>query len=198
MLDNLFQSLLALSGWEALATLLGLLYIILIIRESIWAWPSAFISTLIYTVLFWEGQLPLQALLNAYYLLMAVYGFWSWRKTQHHEPLKVHRKPLGFHIGFVFIGAGLTLSLGLYLTQTGDSLSPYLDAGVMVFSVMNTYLVARKVLENWLYWILINSAAILLYWQSGFYLTIALFVVYFFMAWIGLRRWYRVWQEQTA
>lgn len=196
MLENLWHSILALSGWEAIATLLGLMYIILIIKESLWAWPSAFFSTLIYTVLFWEGQLPLQAVLNAYYLIMAIYGFWAWHSGQNHEPVHVHIKPFSFHVTFIVVGTLLTIALGTYLTQTGGSISPYLDAGVMVFSVMNTYLVTRKVLENWGYWIVINSAAIVLYWQSGFYLTIVLFMVYFVMAIIGLQQWRQRWQQQ--
>jgi len=74
--DTLWQAVLQLSGWEAVVMLLGVAYIILAIKVSIWAWPSAFLSTLIYTIVFWEANLPLQSTLHLYYLLMAVYGFW--------------------------------------------------------------------------------------------------------------------------
>ncbi|HEC72854.1 MAG TPA: nicotinamide riboside transporter PnuC, partial [Methylophaga aminisulfidivorans] len=73
MIDAIIQGFYALSGWEVFAAALGMAYVILAARESQWCWPMAFISTLIYTILFWEGQLPMQALLNFYYMGMAVY-----------------------------------------------------------------------------------------------------------------------------
>jgi len=82
MIDAAINGLLALSAWEVTAALLGMAYVILAARESQWCWPMAFISTLIYTVLFWEGQLPMQALLNFYYMAMAIYGFVLWRQHQ--------------------------------------------------------------------------------------------------------------------
>lgn len=197
----------AVVNWETFAMLLGLLYIVLIIRQSIWAWPSAFVSTFIYTLLFWEGQLPLQSVLNAYYLGMAVYGFWLWRRQAHatqlsgkpapddttipHQtaPLQIHRLSFHNHLLIIISGTLISWALGAYLTKIEFSVSPYLDAAVMVFSMMNTYLVARKVLENWLYWMVINSVAIYLYWQTEFYSTVVLMAVYLVMAVIGYQKW---------
>ena len=90
----------------------------------------------------------------------------------------------------------MSLVTGFYLRETGASQSPYLDAGVTVFSVLNTWLMAQKVLQNWLYWIIIDSAAIVLYYQTGFYATIAMFVVYLILAIIGLIRWNHHFQQQ--
>ncbi|MBN2646233.1 MAG: nicotinamide mononucleotide transporter [Thiotrichales bacterium] len=184
------------SPWEWLAVALGIAYVLLAAKQSKWAWPSAFVSTLIYTLLFWQEQLPMQALLNAYYLLMAVYGFWLWQQstptTQQINPIQgvqIHRKPLGFHLGFITIGFLLSLSIGWFLQNQAQSQLPYLDAAVTVFSVMNTFLMARKVLENWLYWIVIDSFAIVLYWHSGFYPTLLMFSLYLVLAWYGYRRW---------
>lgn len=198
----------AIVHWETLAMMLGLLYIVLIIRQSIWAWPSAFASTFIYTLLFWEGQLPLQAVLNAYYLGMAVYGFWLWRRqtrqgdTQDKDSvspsLVIHRLPLKRHLMMIVSGLLISWGLGAYLTHIAFSISPYLDAVIMVFSMMTTYLVAHKVLENWLYWMVINSVAIYLYWQTGFYSTVVLMSVYLVMAVIGYRKWTQELATQSA
>jgi len=188
--DEALTALAALSGWEAIATLLGIAYVILAIRQSIWAWPSAFVSTLIYTILFWQAQLPLQSLLNAYYLAMAVYGFWLWHQPpQSDKAIQVHQQTFGFHLSFLLLGSLLTWGIGSYLQSGNYSAAPYLDAGVMIFSVLNTYLMARKLLENWLYWLVINSAAMYLYWLSGFYLTIVMFMLYFVLAIIGYLTW---------
>jgi nicotinamide mononucleotide transporter len=179
MIDPIWQAILQLSGWEAIAMLLGLVYIILAIKESIWAWPSAFVSTLIYTILFWEGQLPLQAILNFYYLIMATYGFWLWKQPdQSASQTFITNKPFSFHLIFVFIGGILTLFLGWFNAENNLSKLPYLDSFVMVFSMMNTFLMAKKIIENWLYW------------QAEFYLTIVLFVIFLVLVVIGYRKWH--------
>lgn len=197
LLTDVFNALLAQSGWEWLAASLGILYVIFAAKESIWCWPMAFMSTIIYTVLFWEGQLPMQALLNFYYMGMAVYGFMLWRKHDDSgETLKISTRPLKFHL--LFIGSGLILSylIAQYLISLGTRL-PYLDAGVMVFSIMTTVLMAKKIMENWLYWIVIDSAAIALYWQTGFYVTIIMFIVYLVLAVYGYKSWRKLHNSPT-
>lgn len=189
---TVWENVLSLSGWEVLATLLGIAYVVLATRESIWCWPAAFVSTLIYTALFWEGQLPMQALLNAYYLLMAVYGWTLWRKhADHKNDLAISTRPAHFHLAFITTGSVLTLLTAYYLENVVESRLPYLDAAVTVFSVMNTVLMARKILENWLYWLVIDAAAIALYWQTGYYVTITMFAVYLVLAVIGYLSWRR-------
>lgn len=184
------NAFLAQSGWEWIAASLGIGYVILAAKESIWCWPAAFASTLIYTLLFWQGQLPMQALLNVYYMGMAVYGWRLWRTDREdNEVLVISTRPGRFHIGFVMSGVILSLVTAYYLEQVIGSRLPYLDAFVTVFSVMNTVLMARKVLESWIYWIVINAAAIALYFQTGYYVTIVMFMVYLVLAIYGYKSW---------
>lgn len=193
LITRVIDALLAQSGWEWLAAGLGILYVVLAARESIWCWPAAFFSTLIYTVLFWEGQLPMQAFLNFYYLVMAVYGFTVWKKRSNAEDnIEIHTKSWRFHIAYVLVGSVLAVAIGYYLSTNVDNRLPYLDALVTVFSIMTTVLMARKVLENWIYWIVINSLAIALYWQTGFYVTIIMFMVYFVLALYGFKNWQKI------
>lgn len=187
------------SGWEVFAASLGIIYIILAARESQWCWPFAFVSTVIYTVLFWEGQLPMQALLNFYYMGMAVYGYLLWKKHGNIEDnLIITSWSWLLQIQFVIIGAFLTYIVGIYLTHYQLSQSPYLDAGVTVFSVMNTWLMAQKILQNWPYWIVINSAAIVLYVQNGFYATVVMFSIYFILATAGYISWQKRYRQQLS
>lgn len=193
LFNDILQAFLAQSGWEWLAASLGILYVILAAKESVWCWPSAFISTIIYTVLFWDGQLPMQALLNFYYMAMAIYGFMLWnKKSDVEDRLQISNKPLKFHLIYIFTGLVVSGLIGLYLSTYPDTQLPYLDALVMVFSVMTTVLMARKVIENWLYWIVIDSFAIALYWQTGFHVTIAMFLVYLVLAFYGYINWYKI------
>lgn len=185
------------SGWELFAALLGIAYIIFAAKESQWCWPLAFISTFIYTVLFWEGQLPMQALLNFYYMGMAIYGFLLWRKHgTTEENLAITSWSWSKQAVFLLIATLISVVTAYYLDVTETSQNPYLDASVTIFSVMNTWLMAKKVIQNWLYWVVIDSAAIVLYIQSGYYATVILFSVYTILAMIGFLSWRQLYKIQ--
>jgi len=199
MTSIVINALLIMSGWEIIASLLGIGYVILAARESQWCWPLAFVSTLIYTILFWEGQLPMQALMNFYYMGMAVYGYLLWRKHGNTEDnLAISSWSWSQQVLFLAIGVVLTIATASYLNSIDASQSPYLDAGVTVFSILNTVLMARKVLQNWLYWIVIDAAAIVLYAQNGYYATIVMYSVYLILAVIGFISWQNLYKQQTV
>jgi len=128
------ESLLALSGWEVFASLLGIAYVILAARESQWCWPFAFLSTFIYTLLFWDGNLPMQAILNFYYMAMAVYGYLLWRRHGNTESiLLISSWSWSRQLLFLLFGSLISLIVGFYLENQLHSQNPYLDAGVIVF-----------------------------------------------------------------
>lgn len=185
-----------LSGWEVIATILGIVYVILAAKESIWCWPSAFISSLIYAVVFWEGQLLMQAILYVFYTGMAIYGFLLWKHHDANDEV-LHVNSWGWlnHLIFITVATILSLGIGYYLSNYTDTRLPYLDASVMIFSIINTFLMARKVLENWLYWLIIDVFAIYLYWKTGFYPIIILFIVYLVLAVYGFKEWRKSFQK---
>lgn len=187
------------SAWEIAAALMGVAYILLAAKESQWCWLFAFLSTLVYTALFWEGQLPMQALLNFYYMGMAIYGFWLWQKhgTQT-QALTISRWRWVKHLTFMSVGIVISALVSLYLQKTGQSQSPILDAYTTVFSVMNTWLIAKKVLENWLYWVVIDAAATVLYFQTGYYATMLLFVLNTILAIVGYISWVKLYRQQQS
>ena len=196
-INPVIDAFLALSPWEVLATILGISYVILAAKESFWCWPAAFVSTLIYTVLFWEGQLPMQAILNFYYMGMAIYGYQLWhKKSAPEDKLQVTTLSLPQHLIYIFGATTLSIIIG-YLTATTASKLPFLDSAIMVFSVINTYLMAQKILENWIYWLVIDAAAIYLYWQTGFYVTIIMFGLYLVLAFYGYLEWSKCFKEQS-
>ena len=197
--EVIINGFLALSYWEILATILGIAYVILAAKESFWCWPAAFISTLIYTVLFWEGQLPMQAILNFYYMGMAIYGYQLWhKKAAQEDAFRVTKLSLSKHLIYLFVASALSLIIGYYLAEYTSTKLPYLDAAVMIFSVINTYLMAQKILENWIYWLVIDAAAIYLYWQTGFYVTIIMFGLYLVLAVYGYLEWNKSLKESST
>ncbi len=199
MLQDIIQAVHQMSGWEITAALMGVAYILLAAKESQWCWLFAFLSTLVYTALFWEGQLPMQALLNFYYMGMAVYGFWLWRKHggAQTETLQISRWCGWQHAVFIVVGIIISSLVSLYLQNTGQSQSPVLDAYTTVFSVMNTWLIAKKILENWLYWMVIDAAATVLYVQTNYYATAALFVLNTVLAVAGFIIWVKLYKQQS-
>lgn len=186
--SQLLQQLSAQSGLEALAVVLALAYVWLAAKQNIWCWPCALFSTAIYSYVFWEVTLPFHAALNAYYMFMAIYGWQQWQKHCD-ENVSIQRWPLNRHVFFMV----LLSIVSLLLSAAGASLFAaeylYLDAFITVFSVFATVLVARKVLENWLYWIVIDAVAVYLYLAKGLVLTGFLFVIYSLFAIYGYWQW---------
>lgn len=183
---------------EVVAVVLAIAYVLLAAKESIWCWPCAFISTGLYTWLFWEVSLPFQSALNAYYLLMAVYGWYKWRKQIEEKVLPVSSWFMQKHVKVIL---GLIACSAALIFATSNVLnSDYLvlDAAITVFSVYVTWMMANKILQNWLYWIVINSAAAWLYWQQGLVLSSVLFAGYVLFAVYGYFSWSKSQQQALA
>lgn len=182
------EQLVAQSGWEAIAVVLALAYVWLAARQNIWCWPCALISTGIYVWLFWEVSLPFNSMLNAYYLIMAVYGWLKWKRIDQAGQSVVRWAARRHILAIVLltVAGGLLGQLSLTVVS-GDYV--YLDALVTVFSLFTTLLVAHKVLENWLYWVFINGVAAYLYFVSGLVLTSVLFSLYAVFSVYGYFKW---------
>jgi nicotinamide mononucleotide transporter len=174
---------------ELLAVVLAILYVILAARQNIWCWPCAFIATGIYVYLFWEVTLVFQMLLNFYYILMAVVGFLSWKEGKDKSSLPVTRMNLKIHLLLVIFGSATTILLTKIGNQwfTGDWV--WLDAATAVFSVIATVMTARKKIDNWIYWLIVNPASAYLMYQSGLYLTCLLMLFYTAMSVYGFLNW---------
>jgi nicotinamide mononucleotide transporter len=197
--QSIVDAFIQMSAWEILAVLFGIAYILFAAKESLWTWLFAFLSTFIYTILFWDGALVSSSLLNFYYMIMAVYGFILWRNGGvEGEELEITRWSLKKNI-FIVISGILIAFLLAYLSDTyTEARFAYLDTFVMVFSVIATWMLANKVLENWLYWMVIDSAAIVLYWKSGYLATIVLFVLYVILAFYAYYSWWKTYHADRS
>ena len=177
---------------EALAVALGVAYLLLATRQKIACWYAAFASTAISVAVFWDVDLFMEAALNLFYMVMAVYGWWQWRRGgPSGGGLAVRRWGLGRHL--LAIGAVLAVSLvsGRMLSVGTDAAWPYLDSFTTWASVLATFMVARKILENWLYWFVIDGVSIFLYLDRGLHLYALLFVGYLAVCVFGYLGWRR-------
>jgi len=195
-LQSIIDAFSAMPIWELLAVVFGIAYILLAAKESLWTWLFAFMGTLIYTILFWNSALLSSSLLNFYYMGMAIYGFVLWRSGgKNGEELEITQWSVKKNIFLILSGFIIATIVG-YLSDTYTNAQfAYLDTFVMVFSVLATWMLANKVLENWIYWIVVDSAAVVLYWQSGYIATIVLFVLYVILAFYGYASWRKACRE---
>ncbi len=197
--QNLIISAQSMGGWEAVAVILAIAYLLLAVREKVLCWVFAFISTAIYTVLFWDVSLLMDAALNVYYMGMAVFGWYQWTRGGNNQSSGKHAltiRSMSKRQHALVIGATVVLSLvsGYLLSENSSAAWPYIDSFTTWASVITTWLVARKYLQNWLYWIVIDSVSVPLYIERGLSLTALLFVAYVVIAIIG----YFSWRAQTG
>ena len=180
---------------EALAVVLAVAYLVLAIRENRWCWPAGFGSSLLYLLVFYRAGLYMESALQLFYASIAVYGWWAWRP----QPgggvlLTIHRWPLRWHGMAAVVIAILTFGSGWLLARYTDAALPYLDSFVTWSAVLTTGMVARKLLENWLYWLVIDGVTLALALERGLHLTAALFALYLVLVVIGWRRWLATWK----
>jgi nicotinamide mononucleotide transporter len=137
-----------------------------------------------------EVGLYMESALQFFYIGMAVYGWWSWRGGDgaDHE-LKVSSWPLARHAVPLSLIMVATLLSGYLLGRFTDAAMPYLDSFTTWGAIVTTWMVARKILQNWHYWFVIDSLSVYLYISRGLYLTAMLFVLYLVLIVIGYRQW---------
>jgi nicotinamide mononucleotide transporter len=185
--------------WEGIAVLLALAYLLLATRENILCWYCALASTAIYSVLFLDVSLLMESALNVYYMVMAVYGWYQWNSGgEQHQGVSIRRLALSQHVLLITATVALSAVSGFFLSEHSSAVWPYVDSLTTWFSVVTTYMVARKILENWLYWIVIDAVSIPLYIDRGLQLTALLFVAYIAIAVYGYVSWHRHFVQQSA
>lgn len=180
------------TSWEMLAVVLSVTYLLLAIMQNIWCWIAAFISTLIYSILFFDASLLMDSALNIFYLIMAIYGWYSWKygnSKNKGDDLSISSYGFLRNLQIIIVLLIISSILGYIMANYTKADFAYLDTFTTVFAVFATYMLTKKVLENWLYWVIIDSVSIYIYINKGFYLTAILFVVYTVLAIFAFKQW---------
>jgi nicotinamide mononucleotide transporter len=184
---------------ETLAVFLGIGYLLLAMRESSLCWYCAFFSTALYVWIFGDVSLYMESALNVYYMAMAIYGWLQWQRGGADKSgVKIIRWTSKQHILGVVIILAASVTSGYLLSSNTAAKLPYLDSFTTWASVFTTIMVAQKVLENWLYWIVINSVSIYLYIDRGLDQTAAMFFLYLVLASIGFLTWKKAYDTQNG
>ncbi len=185
---------------EVIAVVLALVYVVLASLNSPWCWPFAFVSSALVSYQVWFAyRLLFDAGLNIFYAAMAVVGLWRWqtrRAARGPERVKpITALSLREHAYIIAGGLAVSLLCGV-LAQAYTKVSfPYLDALTTVFSVVGTFLLVERKLENWLYLLAMDVLYVYLYSAKGSALFAGLFVVYTLLAGVGYYNWRRLRME---
>ena len=180
------------TSWiEIVAAVLAVAYLLLAIRQRLECWAAAFVSSCLYVWVLFGARLYMESVLNGFYAAMAVYGFWQWRYVRSGAGPAVCRWPISRHLaGFAGVIC-LSLISSYYLRRFTPAAWPFVDSMVTWSSAFATFLVARKVYENWHWWLVIDSVSLGLYFTRRLYLTMLLFAVYLVLIVIGMQQWRR-------
>ena len=180
------------SPLEVIAVGFAIAYLLLAIRQNIWCWAAALLSTGLFVVVMYRATLYMESALQFFYIGMAVYGWNTWRAGKTGTGLlPVTTWPVSRHALAIAVILGLSWVSGVLLSRFSSAALPYLDSFTTWGAIVTTWMVARKILENWLYWFVIDGVSVLLYISRELYLTAALFVLYLILIVIGYWTWRR-------
>lgn len=182
---------------ESIAVLFSILYVILVARENIWCWAAAIISVSLYIFICYEAKLYAETVLQIFYLILAVVGYFLWKEIPNKQQLDIKELSIGNHALILISGIVFTLILGYILTIYTQAKLPLLDSFTTVFSIIATFMVIKKILENWLYFIAIDLVSIYLYNSRDLQQTAMLFALYTIIACIGYYNWIRLMQKDA-
>ncbi len=196
-------------GMGVAGTVASLIYLYYSIREKVWLWPWGILASVLSIGVFFTSRLYADMSLQFYYLVVSVYGWWYWtssltRKEKDEVPItKVSQKQslwlivIGVLVYGVLVMA--LLKIPLWLGIAGSEM-PYLDAATTAASFIATWMLARKIIEHWLIWIVVDLVSMGMYFykarvydhSADLYFYSFLFLVYTAGAYWGYRQWQEI------
>lgn len=196
--ELIINQLVQTSPLEWLGTITGFLCVYLAARENILNWPISIISVLCYAILFFEYHLFGDAALQIYFLGTAIYGWYFWKRNKQ-ENLKpiVSLRPREY---LLVAAAIIILSalLGYFLDHFTPTDVPYIDGTCTAISFVAQVLLTRKILQNWILWIIVDIIYVPLYLYKELALTAVLYMLFLVIAGIGYRDWKKTWKTTQA
>jgi nicotinamide mononucleotide transporter len=187
------------SWLEVLAALFGLANILLIVRRSVWNFPTALIMVTLTGVVLWEAKLYSDAGLQAFFFIVNILGWVLWARNRGAAgEIMVDRLGAAGQIVWITLAMAATYGWGLFMALNTDATNPWWDASVAMLSIAAQILMTRRYINNWHWWIVVNILSIGLYWHKQLYVFTGLYVVFLGMAVWGLIEWRRAEARQRT
>ncbi|HJU73976.1 MAG TPA: nicotinamide riboside transporter PnuC [Gemmatimonadaceae bacterium] len=182
---------------EVIAAVFGAIAVSLSARENVWSWPTAIVNVALYTIVFFQSRLYADMGLQVVYLVLSVYGWYNWlhggvQRTELHVSRATLRTLL---ITTVFVVVGSYILGSLLATRTNAAL-PYLDSALTVASLAAQWMMTRKILENWIIWIVLDVIYVPMFLSRGLFATSVLYAIFLVLAILGLITWRRSYLRQ--
>ncbi|MCH2229249.1 MAG: nicotinamide riboside transporter PnuC [Crocinitomicaceae bacterium] len=207
--ETLLGYVLETSMLEWIAVVTGLIYVILASYQSLWCWFFAIISSGLYVYICIDFDLYIESGLQLFYVAMAILGWFSWKKTEvsqtDNRNLNAAKNvstievwSLKIHLINIIVSGVAAFILGWIFENYTNQSNPYMDSFTTIFSLLATFMVTKRVLENWIYWIVIDLVAIFLYSSRGLYLSSILYTLFTFLAVFGLLSWYKEYKSSLS
>ena len=181
---------------EALAVLFAVIYLLLAVKQDVKCWFAAIISSTLYFFIMYKAGLYMEAWLQIFYIIMAFYGIQQWTVTNNNQSKFIVRSwRWNTHFWVIAIIIILAIITGLLLDKFTNAALPFLDGLTTWGAIITTYMVARRLLENWIYWFVIDMISIYLFLSRGLFLTAILFCIYLVIIFFGYRSWIKIRDE---
>ena len=190
-ITNVWEGIKATSIIEWLAVISSIIYVILAAKRLIVCWLFAFIGSALFVYLCYIGNLYIESVLQLFYVAMALIGWITWKNSNSdNSPIKIWR--LNKHLINILLSGVLAVIIGYIFDKYTMQANPYVDAFTTCYSLSATYMVTRKIIGNWIYWIVIDLVSIYLYAQRDYYLTAVQYGLFTLLAMYG----YMVWRKE--
>jgi nicotinamide mononucleotide transporter len=183
---------------EILATTTGLIYLVYSVEQNKLLWVFGLITSLLYIYVFYKAKIYADMGINFYYVIISIYGWIHWTNPGNLKARVLPVNSIKWKTGILLTLLTLILFLliSFVLTEYTDSDIALWDAFTTAASITATWMLARKMLEHWLIWIIVDSISAGLYIIKGLYPTVILFIVYTLLAVFGYIEWRKTWKSE--
>lgn len=184
---------------EVIGAILGLIFLYLEIKENVWLWPIGLLSSVFYVVIFYSAKFYADMGLQVYYVVISVYGWYKWWRGVGgtHDSLPIVHLTARLGVKLLIVTGALFFAIGEVLSRFTDSPIPYWDAFTTSLSIVATWMLAKKIIEQWWIWVIANFVSLCLYVWKGLYPSVVLFFFYTVMAVVGYYSWRKTLAEQN-
>jgi nicotinamide mononucleotide transporter len=181
---------------ELLATTMTLVCVVLTARQHIWCWPTGLVAVILYAYTFYEAKLYSDFGLQIFYVFMQIYGWYYWLYGgRQSNAIRVTQQTALQNAAWITLALGGTLGLGYTMATLTDASLPYADAFTTVAALIAQWLLARKKLESWLFWIVIDIVCVRNYWIKQLGPTTLLYTILLGLAIWGFFVWWKSMSE---
>ena len=178
---------------EGVGAALAIAYLLLALKQNKLCWFAWIASSILYLYVMYQAGLYMESLLQVFYLCMGFYGLSQWTKTiNNNQNTYVDLWSIGNHIFAISLVIVLSFLSGTLLSNFSNAALPFIDAFTTWGAIVASYMVAKKILENWIYWFVIDFISVFIFASRGLYFTSALFVTYLVIIYFGYKSWNKI------